>query len=150
MKNIIEVEGKLNKNCTRTQITYCFHVDQPLKEMRIIFSYKPKFITDKSRINDIFESFAHEYPEEDRADMLLEHETVDSLNNLLSLSLDDEEGFRGAAHRHSPNQEIVISKDQATEGFIIGDIKRGLWRVTISAHAVLSENVTYTLKVLGQ
>lgn len=78
MKNIIEVEGKLKKNCTRTHITYCFHVDQPLKEMKIIFSYKPKIITDKGLIKEIFESFAHEYPENDRVDMLGEYETVDS------------------------------------------------------------------------
>jgi predicted metal-dependent phosphoesterase TrpH len=57
--------------------------------------------------------------------------------NLLTLSLFDPAGFRGAGHRHAPRQEILLGPDGATPGFVAGAIPSGRWIVELDCHAVL-------------
>lgn len=71
-------------------------------------------------------------------------------NNLLTLSLFDPHGFRGAGHRHAPAQEIVVDPAEATPGFLAGPVVAGRWLLEIDCHAVLdspSQGVDYGLLV---
>jgi len=73
-------------------------------------------------------------------------------NNLLTLSLFDPHGFRGAGHRHAPAQEIVVGPAEATPGFLAGPVMAGRWLLEIDCHAVLdspSQGVDYGLLVEG-
>ncbi len=63
---------------------------------------------------------------------------VGTIQNLLTLSLFDPHGFRGAGHRHAPAQEIVLGPLGATPGFIPGPISAGDWLVEIDCHCVLA------------
>jgi hypothetical protein len=75
---------------------------------------------------------------------------VDRIRNLLTLSLFDPRGFRGAGHRHAPQQEIVIARHEATPGFLPGDLEAGEWLVEIDCHCVLPSErggLEYALQV---
>jgi predicted metal-dependent phosphoesterase TrpH len=72
--------------------------------------------------------------------------------NLLTISLFDPAGFRGAGHRHAPEQEIVIGPREATPGFVPGPIEGGAWLIEIDCHAVLNSplgGVEYKLEVVA-
>jgi hypothetical protein len=69
------------------------------------------------------------------------------LQNLLTLSFDDEHGFRGAGHRHDPVQHMIIAADEASPGLIPGIVPRGQLRLMINVHCVVSEECRYQLHV---
>jgi hypothetical protein len=61
------------------------------------------------------------------------------IRNLLTLALFGPRGFRGAAHRWSQNQEIVVDVARATPGFLRGPITAGGWRVELDAHEIVGD-----------
>jgi hypothetical protein len=63
---------------------------------------------------------------------------VNRYRNLLTISLFDPRGFRGAGHRHSPRQEIEVGLAGATPGFLPGPVEPGEWLLEIDCHAVLA------------
>lgn len=72
--------------------------------------------------------------------------------NLVTLSLFDPHGFRGAAHRHAPQQEILLGPGDATPGFLPGVVQAGAWMLELDCHAVLRSGrggVEYELEVAG-
>jgi len=76
--------------------------------------------------------------------------TVDRVRNLLTLTLFDPAGFRGAGHRHAPRQEVLVAPDRATPGFVPGPLSPGPWTVELDCHCVLpsdSGGVEYELEV---
>lgn len=72
------------------------------------------------------------------------------LKNLVTLSLDDPDGYRGAAHRQAPTQEHRIAKDFASPGFYPGVIKPGSWRVVVNVHALITESCIGNLEILTE
>ncbi|MGI8422756.1 MAG: CehA/McbA family metallohydrolase [Chloroflexota bacterium] len=62
---------------------------------------------------------------------------VARIRNLVTLSLYDAQGFRGAGHRHAPTQTVAVGRREATPGFIPGPINPGRWTVALDLHAVL-------------
>lgn len=59
------------------------------------------------------------------------------LRNLVTLTVFDPHGFRGAAHRHDPAQQVTIGRDTATPGFLPGPLAPGDWVIELDLHAVL-------------
>lgn len=75
-----------------------------------------------------------------------------TIRNLLTITLFDPNGFRGAGHRHAPQQEIVITPDGATPGFLPGRLTPGTWTLELDCHCVLpseTDGVDYELEVTG-
>ncbi|MBI3243148.1 MAG: CehA/McbA family metallohydrolase [Chloroflexi bacterium] len=64
---------------------------------------------------------------------------VGAFQNLLTLSLFDPLGFRGAAHRWQVEQEVFVAGGQATPGFFPGPVYAGEWQVVIDAHEILND-----------
>lgn len=70
--------------------------------------------------------------------------------NLVTLSLFDPDGFRGAGHRHAPRQEVLVGPQGATPGFVPGPLTPGRWTLEVDCHAVLPSEiggVEYALEV---
>lgn len=59
-------------------------------------------------------------------------------HNLLTLSVFDPGGFRGAGHRFAPRQEVRLAEGQATPGFLAGPLPGGEWTVEIDAHCIIA------------
>lgn len=74
---------------------------------------------------------------------------VDNINNMLTLSVFDPLGFRGAGHRHGDVHEVVLDSADATPGYFAGPIYAGEWRVVVDTHMIYSESCSIRLDVWG-
>lgn len=92
-------------------------------------------------------------PERTRAlDITLSFEPwiVDDRYNMLTLTVLDPKGCRGAGHRHGSRHEVRLSESAATPGFLAGPITPGIWQIEVDTHMVLpGADCTYTLEVVG-
>lgn len=66
-------------------------------------------------------------------------------HNLLTLSLFDPAGFRGAAHRFAPRQVVELDPARATPGFLAGELPPGPWTAEVALHGVIAGG-GYSLK----
>jgi hypothetical protein len=62
---------------------------------------------------------------------------VEQISNLLTLTVLDPAGFRGAAHRNTEVMEIVIQDNAASPGFFPGPIQPGEWTVLVDTHMIM-------------
>lgn len=62
---------------------------------------------------------------------------VENIYNMLTLSLFDPPGFRGAGHRHGNVHEVSINHVSATPGYRAGAIPAGEWCVVIDTHMIM-------------
>ena len=74
---------------------------------------------------------------------------VGPISNLITLGLFDPDGFRGNAHRHPPDPEVILSPGTATPGFIPGPIQAGRWLAQLAIQMVLADTrpCTYSLDI---
>ena len=83
-----------------------------------------------------------------RIDMHYAPRNVNGLNNLLTLTLFDPQGFRGAGHRGGDTHIVELTPESATRGYFAGALPAGTWTVQIDTHLVLPNvAVAYTLDV---
>lgn len=151
-KDIITAQGKLTPLSSKTHITYQFHLDHPLSLLEIGFSYTPKQFLDREASQPLILEAIETYSDPAWVELHKKQwDTFYPLQNLLTLSLDSPVGFRGSAHRHTPEQQHMICPDwnKTSPGFIAGDVPSGVWKVTISVHCVVTPDCHYELFVRG-
>lgn len=149
MRKLLTAEGLVCPNCTHSHITYAFHIPEPAEVIYIRFVYDPKLLADEERTRMLIQAGMRKYgyaEEGEEADW----KKYAPLKNLLTLSVDDPICHRGAAHRHDPQQEHQLGLIEASLGFVAGVNPSGIWRVTVSLHAVVTETVNYRLEVEGE
>ncbi|GMX66661.1 hypothetical protein Elgi_59330 [Paenibacillus elgii] len=150
MKDLLIVEGKLTPLSSKTHITYQFYMPEAAECLVIDFSYSPKKLNDLHASRELIEDAIDQYVNPSLQPVYKEQwEKFVPLQNLLTLSIDDPDGFRGSAHRHPNEQHHVLSRKESSPGFIEGPIQDGIWRVTISVHCVVTEACHYTLSIRG-
>ncbi|HQY91378.1 CehA/McbA family metallohydrolase [Caldilinea sp.] len=70
------------------------------------------------------------------------------LDNMLTLSLFDAQGWRGARHRGGNRHDVWIEANAATPGYLPGPLPPGAWIVQIDAHRILpGAPLHYTLDI---
>lgn len=142
---IFETKGKITPDSNKTNLVRRFDVPDNLKTLKISFSYSPKALENREKaiaeIKSCFEKYNETMPLKP-ADCL-------PVKNLVTISADDENGYRGAAHRQDSEQEHIISEDYASPGFIKGKITQGEWDIILNVHSI-SCDVDYILKVEGE
>jgi hypothetical protein len=62
---------------------------------------------------------------------------VGDINNLLTLTVFDPSGCRGAGHRHGDVHEVSIGEEYASPGYLNGPIQPGTWIVVVDTHMVM-------------
>ncbi|MDP4098133.1 hypothetical protein OIN60_15345 [Paenibacillus sp. P96] len=147
MKSIYNAQGLVFPDCTHSHITYAFHMPEPVQAVCVRFAYDPKLLTDEQQAKEMIQDSMWKYGyagEETGGD---EWRRYAPLKNLLTLSVDDSVRHRGTAHRHDPQQEHLLGRTEASPGFLAGENPAGIWRLTVSLHAVVTERVSYRLEV---
>lgn len=77
-------------------------------------------------------------------------ERAGDIHNLLTLTLFDPHGFRGAGHRDGPMHQVHLGALDATPGYCPGEISPGEWVVQIDTHMIVAGQVCrYTLQISG-
>ncbi len=143
---LLEKEFEVFPENEKTNISFSFAVPDDIKSLRFVFGYSPKVLYDNERAKVLIENnikkdageYADEYPS---------WEEFLPLKNLITLSVDDEEGYRGCAHRQAEYMEHIISENFASPGFNKGKIKSGQWRAVLNIHGVVTEKIDCKLKV---
>lgn len=146
MKTLLQAEGTVTPSCSKSHITYTFHLHELCHKLHLEFSYEPKKLEDESHAQALIEEGFTRYILETQRDSYSWRDFL-PLQNLLTLSLDDENGFRGAGHRHDPVQHLTITADEASPGFIPGSFPKGQLKLMINLHCIVTEQCKYRLHV---
>ena len=73
---------------------------------------------------------------------------MESIGNLLTLSVFDPDTERGTGHRQAPTQHVTISASEATPGYLPGGLAPGTWDVMINCNLINpGEAVEYQLEI---
>lgn len=147
MALLLDASGTLTPSCEKAHVSYALFLRERVSHLVIDFSYAPKRAEDNASVRERKAREALRYfpgGDEAAARELLQGMT---LTNLLTLSVDDENGCRGAAHRHAPEQRLWIGSREASPGFTPGPLPKGRLVLTLSIHAVASETCSYSLIV---
>lgn len=147
MKTLILAEGKVTPCCSKSHITYSFNLEKEADRLSIDFSYEPKKLLDREKAKELICEGICKFSVGDTEKELENWEAHFPIQNLLTVSIDDSAGFRGCAHRQSPEQKFFITEDTASPGFVPGRLERGIWRVTLNLHAILTDYCQYRLHV---
>ncbi|WP_339321638.1 hypothetical protein [Paenibacillus sp. FSL W8-0194] len=148
MKELLAVEGALTPLSSKTHITYQLYIPKGIDVLEIDFAYNPKTLDDKETSKPLIEEAIRKYVDPALQEIYLpQWEKFHPLQNLLTLSVDDPDGFRGSAHRHPNHQRHVLSPQTASPGFFAGKVAEGVWKVTISVHCVVTAECRYRLRI---
>ncbi|MCI8329390.1 MAG: hypothetical protein HFG02_07235 [Oscillibacter sp.] len=133
----------------RKNILVPFRVERDYVRLAIRLRYGPKSIRDPEIILPKIQACVETYfpdgfrlTEEDMKDF-------DQLLNFVTLSLDKDGEYVGCAHRHPPEQTILISEEGSDWGFAPAPAGRGDWRIVLHVQAVVVGAVDYDLEVYG-
>ena len=144
---LFETSSTISECSTQSHHAYSFYVPDGVSKLHLSFQYAPDLLEDLDKARTIVASTLEFY------EGSYENESIEKylpLRNLLTVSVDDPEQFRGACHRWASNQQLFLSHDEASPGLLNGSIQQGLWTVTISAHAIVTETCTYKLQIQGE
>ncbi|GIO54784.1 hypothetical protein [Paenibacillus cineris] len=145
---LVNVQGAVTPECSKTHIAYRFFLAKTGGRMKIDFSYNPKNLEDGAKAKMLIEQGLDRYVEDElREQAKSKWQSHLPLKNLITLSVDDPSGHRGAAHRHDPEQHLFISGLESSPGLSKGALQAGMWTVTLSLHAVVTDDCRYSLQI---
>lgn len=139
---LFEKAGVITPKQDKTNLFFDFDVPDGIEKLIIDYNYSPKTVEDKQTAIKLIKEKMKQYNADGTAEDYL------PIKNLITLSLNDEKGCRGAAHRQADIQHHEISKDFADFGFIKGEIKSGKWKFSLNVHCCAC-NVNYKIKITG-
>lgn len=142
---LLNAKGKITLHNNKTNLIHRFDVPNGLKALKISFEYSPKTLENREKAIEEVKNCLEKYDE------VCEGRPADYLpiKNLVTLSLDANGRYIGAAHRQSNNQEHIISADKSSVGFIKTEIEQGEWDIMLNVHSV-SCDIDYKIIVEGE
>jgi len=144
---LIDRTGSLSPDDSKTHLRFPFRLDRECANLHIEFDYSPKLLEDEERARDLLDAAFELYVEPARrAAARANAERYLPLANLVTVSVDDPNRYRGACHRQDPMQRLHLSAVEATPGLLPGRIEEGEWTLTLSVHAIVTESCSYRLK----
>lgn len=140
----------LGKNHRKTNRIFTFISNRNYKKINIYFSFSPgvlenideskkeilktlKFYCDNTKEN------IHKY----------DVSSYIPIKNLITISVDHEGNYLGNAHRWDTNQKHIISCEKSSLGFEKCNHTKGLWKINMHIHEIVSEMVSVSLRVEG-
>lgn len=137
MKTLLDTRVHLTPESEKMNISLAFCVPGNAEKLCITYSYAPKELSGTAG-----EALAEACLLRDTGEFREEYPAAASflpLKNLITLSLDDPNGYRGAAHRQAPQQVHILTESEASPGFYAGAISAGEWKLTLNVHALVTE-----------
>jgi len=148
MKTLVLAEGILTPSCSKSHITYTFEIQNEVRRLNIDFSYNPKVLEDQAKAKQLICEGIYKYVEKSQCDgFISKWDSYLPVQNLLTVSVDCYNEFRGCVHRHPNEQHLFITENYASPGLIAGKLCPGQWKVTISVHAVVTDFCQYKLYI---
>lgn len=149
--SVLDRKGRFTPEDSKTHIRIPFQIDQDCKLLQLRFEYAPKVLEDRDRsLMLLMQSFDSYLLPEQREPALTQADSYLPLKNLITLSLDDPIGYRGACHRHDPTLELELAVDHASPGLMPGRLLAGDWQVTLSIHCIVTDSCEYRLQIWSE
>lgn len=142
---IYKTKGRITTANDKSNLMHKFDVPDNIKSLKIKYRYSPKTLEDREKAVMLVRNCFEKY-DEAIIGRPAEHLPV---KNLITISLDANGSYIGAAHRQSNCQEHIISKEFSSPGFIKCDALSGDWNITLNVHSI-SCDVDYTIEVEGE
>lgn len=136
---------ELNPQADKTNVALSFTVPPGLTALQVEFTYDPPTPPEPVAVEAVKAALAR-YA---RAVVQKDPYAYLPVYNLVTLSLDDPAGYRGAAHRRATEQCHRLTAESASPGFLPGELRPGHWQAVLSAHCVLCP-VTCRVRVIGE
>ena len=142
---LLNAKGKITLHNNKTNLIHRFDVPNGLKALKISFEYSPKTLENREKAIEEVKACLEKYDE------VFDGKPADYLpiKNLVTLSLDANGRYIGAAHRQSNKQAHIISADKSSVGFIKTEIEQGEWDIMLNVHSV-SCDIDYKIIVEGE
>ena len=138
---VLSVKGKITEKDSKTNISHKFRVSENAKRLVVHFSYNPKNVENTALAMKHIETGLKKYKEKsNNPDEFL------PINNLLTLSFDENGKYRGACHRHPNEQIIIISAENSTPGIINKKLEGGEWNAVLNIHFAGCE-IEYSIEI---
>lgn len=149
MEQLMHREFHLTVSDVRKNILIPFRTERDYDRLAVRLRYGPKAIRDPAIITpQIDECVRKYYPpgytltEEDMKE-------YEQLFNFVTLSVDKNGEYVGCAHRHPPEQTILISAAGSSWGFAPTAASAGDWRVVLHVQAVVVGTVDCAVEAFG-
>lgn len=142
---IFSTKGKITADNDKTNLIHRFDVPENITSLKIKYSYSPKTVENREKAVSLVRSCFEKYDETivgKPADYL-------PIKNLITLSVDENGKYRGAAHRQANKQTHIISESFSSPGFTKGKIGSGEWDIMLNVHFIGCD-VDYTITVEGE
>lgn len=135
---LFQQKFSLTYQAHQSHLSYRFFVPDHVIALRIMFSYDPLWEKNPMSMRRALDLAG-----------LYQDKEADSpgFRNLITVSVNDPKIFRGAHHYFNTQQEIMLSSDQASLGFMAGDIISGQWELVLSCHGIFSDEIQASLKI---
>lgn len=145
MTTVLETELRVLPENEKTNLVLPFTVPFDASKIQIFYTYAPKMLDGTPALEkaeaclcrDAGE-YRGEYP---AAACYL------PLNNLITLSLDAPDGYRGCAHRQAPQQTHILTQNSCSPGFLPGKIQKGEWKLWLHVHALVTAYCDCRIKI---
>lgn len=143
---IFEKHGSVLPEQDKTNIQLEFTVPKGITKLIIDYEYSPKTLDDEAKATDLLNKSIEKYLgnkyKAEPSDFM-------PIKNLITLSLDENGKYRGAAHRQADKQHHEISRDFASVGFEKGEITSGEWTLMLNVHCCTCK-VDYYICITGE
>ena len=129
---------KVSYQAHQSHLSYRFNVPANCAILKIYFEYDPLWEKNPKTMRRALDlAGLYQDKVEENA----------GFRNLITVSLNDPENFRGAHHYFNTQQEMILSASEASLGFIAGEIQAGQWELILSCHGIFSDEIQATLKI---
>lgn len=140
---LLSKTGIITPKQDKTDIALDFKVDENTDIIKIKYSYSPKTVEDRIAAEQAVSSALKKYSADNiNACAFL------PVNNLVTLSFDENGRYRGACHRQPNVQEITISAKNSTPGIINRPVECGDWRAVLNVHYAGCD-IEYKIEIEG-
>jgi hypothetical protein len=155
---LLDVRETLTPADHQTHRRYPFEVPPNCKTLEMHIRYAPKYLSDRTSRELANAAWRNQTaalatrlgaPLADQwATNLTQRAERVRISNLLTISVDDATGaYRGAGHRQSDDQHLLLSAESASPGLVPGPIPPGTWSLTLSAHTLVSPQVEVSIQI---
>ncbi len=138
LQHLIQQHVQMNHLSHQSHLSFRFHMPESVQKVIIYFEYDPLWECNKDNMRRSLDKEGH-YDLNEMND--------EGYRNLLTLSLNDPTGFRGAHHYFNTQQKIEISAETASFGFMKGMIQTGMWELIISCHGIFSDELNVSVRI---
>lgn len=149
MELLLQKQFAFTEADVRKNVLLPFRVERDYARLAIHLHYGPKSIRDPEIIMPKIQACVDTYFPGDFRLTEEDMKEFDQLLNFVTLSLDKDGEYVGCAHRHPPEQTILISEEGSDWGFAPAPAGKGDWRIVLHVQAVVVGTIDYRLEVYG-